>query len=100
MNRKPLFHSTFGYDHDDVVRTEHVTVRMSKRDIAHLRKSRPARVAIIQSLRDSGHLAEYGCDCSHCNSGWDCCGRFTLSSIDLVRVHRGLKFVSAFYRNV
>lgn len=56
--------------------------------------------AVLREMQDERYIASYGCDCSICEAGGDCCGHFTLSSMKSVLAGDRLIVLQTFYRNL
>ena len=63
-------------------------------------KSRKARKRFVDELKSEGFLESEGCRCSHCLSGWDCCGRMVPGRVELRTRHHGLVVVQHYSRNI
>lgn len=55
---------------------------------------------LIKDLMDRSIISEHGCSCSHCQNGWDCCGRMFASSTRIVPAKGGVEVVQSFSRNI
>ena len=56
--------------------------------------------AIARRLADDEYLPPLGCDCGHCASGYDCCGRLVAVFRSVDRVKRGIKITTHYARNI
>ena len=58
------------------------------------------RGAVIGRWIEEGRIAPYGCDCSHCQAGYDCCGNWFVWRYTLRPVRGGLQLIADLSRNI
>lgn len=99
----------FTYAQDGDGGAETFLVRANKRDARRMVRTveyRPGRFttrmdpALEQELLDRGLIQPYGCECSHCLNGWDCCGRLFPAIVNARIVRGGIRITQSYPRNI
>lgn len=90
---------TFAADDDDSA-TMRFGFRMRSADISAITRNRRAMYAFVRAQQAGGMLPEFGCNCSHCQNDWDCCGRMVAHYAKASRVKRHLVITFHYCRNV
>jgi hypothetical protein len=98
MNAQPILISPLVYADDGDHATQRFTFRMRSADIKAVTDG--SVYSFIRPLQKAGDLPSFGCDCSHCLAGWDCCGRMVPQYARASRIKRHLVITIHYNRNV